>query len=312
MSVDARVTVRVNPDGMDATIGVDFLSRCFGAQWSTAMYRWYLQRSFNGNETDRLILTDGDEVLGGCGLAYRLLRTPDGVLHPVSVVTAACTAPEQRGRGHYARFLQAAREHSALRGYTALLGFVTANNATGRGLLRLGATAIPSVYIVSRRVPRLSRITPLRTCTATVTEGWPARAVSRSYAPDLVAGFHYPDARAWWSQMVDRPHAVQCLRVGATCRAIVERVGDTDRLQWLDGDERERVGAIGTIATRAQCAKRRFFMYSTRPGDTAATCRLGLMARPGFMMALAADVRHESTVRGWAALPWHVQSGDRL
>jgi len=53
-------------------------------------------------------------------------------------------------------------------------------------------------------------------------------------------------------------------------------------------------------------------MYSTRPDDAVAASRLGLNVRPGFMMALAPERRHEPTVHGWAKLPWHVQSGDRL
>src|SRR6266478_2203991 len=126
------------------------------------------------------------------------------------------------------------------------------------------------------------------------------------------AGFHYPDVSACRSQMVDRPHPVQSLRVGTTCRALIECVGDIDRLQWLDGDQRERAGAIRAIAAHAHRRKRHFFMYSTRPEDAAVARRLGLVARPGYMMALAPETRHEPTVRAWTALPWHVQSGDRM
>jgi len=144
MSGDAELRIVVNPEGMDADIGVRFLARCFGTQWTGTMYRWYLQRSFGGETPDRLILMDGERVVAGCGLAYRLLRTPDGTVHPVSVVVAAGTVPGERGRGCYARVLQAAVDRSALRGCTAVLGFVTADNATGRGLRRRGATVIAS------------------------------------------------------------------------------------------------------------------------------------------------------------------------
>ena len=312
MSGDTELRVLVNPQGMNADIGVGFLTRCFGTRWTEAMYRWYLQRSFGGETPDRLILMDGERVVAGCGLAYRLLRTPDGTVHPVSVVVAACTVPGERGRGCYARVLQAAIDRSALRACTALLGFVTADNATGRGLRRLGATAVPSAYIASHGVSRPPGTVTLRLRRAKAADGWPAHANARLSSPPLQAGFHYPDVSAWRSQMVDRPHPVQSLRVGTTCRALIECVGDTDRLQWLDGDQRERAAAIRAIAAHAHRRKRHFFMYSTRPEDAAVARRLGLVARPGYMMALAPETRHEPTVRAWATMSWHVQSGDRI
>ncbi len=312
MSGDTELRVLVNPQGMNADIGVGFLTRCFGTRWTEAMYRWYLQRSFGGESPDRLIVMDGERVVAACGLAYRLLRTPDGTVHRVSVVVAACTVPGERGRGCYARVLQAAVDRSALRGCTAVLGFVTADSATGRGLRRLGATAVPSAYIASHGASRVPGIAILRLYGATVTDGWPAHASARLRSPPVQVGFHYPDVSAWRSQMVDRPHPVQSLRVRTTCRALIECVGDIDRLQWLDGEQRERAAAIRAIAAHAHRRKRHFFKYSTRPGDAAVARRLGLVARPGYMMALALETRHEPTVRGWTALPWHVQSGDRM
>ena len=123
----------------------------------------------------------------------------------------------------------------------------------------------------------------MRLCSANVADGWPAHASARLRSPPLQAAFHYPDAAAWRSQMVDRPHPVQALRVGTTCRALIECVGETDRLQWLDGEPRERVAAIRAIAAYAHRRKRRFFMYSTRPGEAAVARRLGLVTRPGYM-----------------------------
>jgi GNAT superfamily N-acetyltransferase len=297
---------------MSADIGAEFLTRCFATCWTEAMCQWYLQRPFGDEHPDRLILQDDGRVVAGCGLAYRLLRTPDAMLHRVSVVVAACTAPGERGRGCYARLLQGAIERSAARGCTALLGFVTADNATGRGLLRLGATAVPSAYITSAGPLSASCTGPVGLCVAPVSDSWPARAGARLRRLPGEAGFHYPDARSWRSQMVERPHSIQSLCVGGSCRALLERVGDTDRLQWLDAIGRERAAAIRALAGYARRRRQKFFMYSTRPDDAAAATRLGLNVRPGFMMALAPDSRHEPTVRGWARLPWHVQSGDRL
>ena len=206
MSRDTELRILVNPQGMNAEIGVGFLARCFGTRWTEAMYRWYLQRPFGGESPDRLILMDGERVVASCGLAYRLLRTPDGALHRVGIVVAACTLPGERGRGCYARVLQAAVERSAARACTAVLGFVTADNPTGRGLRRLGATEVPSVYIASHGLARVPGAATLRLGSAKAVNGWPAHACARPLNPPVPAGFHYPDAGAWASQMVDRPH----------------------------------------------------------------------------------------------------------
>jgi hypothetical protein len=307
----AELKVLVNPEGVDADIGVRFVSRCFGARWTEAMYRWYLQRPFGGESPDRLAVLDGAHVVASCGLAYRLLRTPDSAVHRVAVMVAACTAPGERGRGCFARVLGAAVDRSALRGCSAVLGFVTADNATARALQRAGATAVASAYLGSHP-RRAADVGTLRLRPARVTQRWPARAAARLDGSPPRAGFFYPDAGSWRAQMLERPHPVQALSVGTTCRALVERVGDTQRLQWLDCEPRERLAALRALVARAQRRGERFFMFSTQPGEVAAAGRLGLVTRPGYMMALAVAGRHEATVHAWAGLPWDVQSGDRM
>jgi GNAT superfamily N-acetyltransferase len=312
MSGDGGLRILVNPGEIDAEIGPAFLSRCFGTRWTEVMYRWYLRRSFGGELPDRLILMNGARAVAVCGVVYRQLRTQDGEMHRVGVAVAGATLPSARGRGYYARVLQAAVERSAARGCAALLGFVTAGNTSGRGLLRLGAMAVPSAYIVSRDRARHSQTGTLQLRDAKAADDWPARAAARLCAAAAPAGFHYPDAGAWWSQMVDRPHGVQTLRIGASCRAVIEGVGDTDRLQWLDGEVRERLAAIRAIVARARCRGRKFFMYSTCPHEAAGARRMGLAAHPGYMLALALQPGRTATVREWANMSWSVQSGDRM
>jgi ribosomal protein S18 acetylase RimI-like enzyme len=312
MSGDSGLRILVNPTGLDADIGAHFLSRCFGTHWTEAMYRWYMQRPFGGEVPDRIMLLDGERVVAGCGLAYRLLRTPDGTVHPVSVIVSAGTLPAERGRGYFARLSQAAVTRSAQRGCTAMLAFVTVDNASARVLRRLGATEVASTYIASRGRLRVPVAGILRVRPAVVTGRWPAGAGARLAGPPPRSVFHYPDMSAWASQMVKRPHPVHSLRVGATCRALIECVDRTDRLQWLDGDPRERFAAIRAIAAHAQQHQRLFFMYSTRGDDPEAARRLGLVTRPGYLMALATEARHEPTVHSWRALSWDVQSGDRM
>ncbi len=237
------------------------------------MYRWYMRRPFGGEAP---------------------------TAHRISVIVAGGTLPGERGRGFFERLLRATAARSALRGRTAVFGFAVADKSSARCFQRLRATGIASAYIASRGLLRDAGRSTLRICRATVTARWPARAAAHQHGPPAQAVFHYPDASAWRSQMVDRPHPVQSLRVGTTCRALIECVGDTDRLQWLDGDPREHVAAIRAIAAHAHRRKRHFFMYSTRPGDAAVARRLGLLARPGYMAALASQTRHEPAVGGWA------------
>src|SRR5882672_2772939 len=298
MPNDCALTLLVNPRHLEAEIGVDFLVRCFGESWNRATYQWYLHRTFAGEAPDRLVLLDGERVTATAGIAYRQLRTPDGAIHRVSIMVAACTAPDQRGRGRFSRLLRDAIEHCAARGCRALLGFVTADNATYRELQRAGSTPIPSAYIVSDDPPRQPAASDLAVVDIAGSE-WRAYAVAalQLQGSTAVAGFHYPDADAWRSQFLDRPHPVELLRVGDTSSAIVERVADTDRLQWLDGDPREQGAAIAALVERARRARRRFFMYSTAAVPAATVQECGLQTRPGFMMALATRTEHEPVVR---------------
>lgn len=307
-----ELRILVNPDDLETEAGPAFLTRCFATRWTEAMYRWYLQRSFAGESPDRLILTESGRALAACGVVYRQLRTQDGEVHRVGVALAAATLPSARGRGYYARVLQAAVERSAARGCAALVAFATAGNTSGRGFTRLGATTMPSAYLVSRDRAPGPQTDVLQLRDAKVADDWPLRAATRLQPPTAPAGFHYPDASAWRSQMVDRPDGVQSVRIGATCRAVIERVADTDRLQWLDGAGRERLAAIRAVMARARRHGRKFFMFSTCPHEVAAARRLGLVAHAGHMLVLPLQARCAATVRDWAGMSWHVQSGDRM
>lgn len=307
-----ELRILVNPEDLDPEVGAAFLTRCFASRWTEVMYRWYLQRPFAGEPPDRLILMEGGRALAACGVVYRQLRTQDGEVHRVGVALAAATLPSARGHGCYARVLQAAVERSTARGCAALLGFATAGNTSGRGFTRLGATIIPSAYIVSRDRSQVPQTGTLQLRDTKVADDWPLRAAARLRPPAAPAGFHYPDVSAWRSQMVNRPDGVQSLRIGATCRAVIERVAETDRLQWLDGDGRERLAAIRAVMARARRHRRKFFMYSTCPHEVAAARRLGLAVHPGHMLVLPLQARSASTVRDWAGMSWRVQSGDRM
>src|SRR5947208_16780497 len=96
------------------------------------MYRWYMQRPFDGEAPDRLVLMDGERVVACCGIVYRLARTPDGTAHRISVIVAGGTLPGERGRGFFERLLRATAARSAQRGRTAVVGFAVADQSSAR------------------------------------------------------------------------------------------------------------------------------------------------------------------------------------
>jgi hypothetical protein len=313
MPNDNALRLLVNPPDMEAEIGVDFLARCFGESWNPATYHWYLKREFHGEAPDRLVLAEGRQVLATAGIAYRQLRTPDGTVHHVGIMVAACVPPRERGRGRFARLWKGAVNYCATRDCTALLGFVTADNASCLILRRARAVQIPSSYVISDDPPPESPAVAREV--ADVAYGaWRdyADGALQAQCSTAVAGFRYPDVNTWRSQFIDRPHPVELLRVGETSRAIMERVDETDRLQWLDGDPEDQGAAVAAVVERARRARRRFFMYSTTALPVSLLRDCGLKVRPGFMMAMAARTEHEPVVRSWAGLQWRVQSGDRL
>jgi hypothetical protein len=313
MPNDNALSLLVNPPDMEAEIGVDFLARCYGESWNPVTYHWYLKREFHGEAPDRLVLAEGRQVLATAGIAYRQLRTPDGTVHHVGIMVAACVPPRERGRGRFARLWKGAVNYCATRDCTALLGFVTADNASCLILRRARAVQIPSSYVISDDPPPESAAVA-REIADVAYGAWRdyADGALQAQCSTAVAGFRYPDVNAWRSQFIDRPHPVELLRVGETSRAIIERVDETDRLQWLDGDPEDQDAAVAAVVARARRARRRFFMYSTTALPVALLRDCGLIVRPGFMMAMATRIEHESVVRSWAGLPWQVQSGDRL
>jgi hypothetical protein len=313
MPGDGSLRLLVNPPDTEAEIGIDFLAQCFGESWKPAMYHWYLQRPFHGEAPDRLVLLEGRRVLATSGIAYRQLRTPDLTIHRVGIMVAACVPPQEQGRGRFARLWRGAVQHCATRDCTATLGFVTADNASCLILRRARAVQIPSSYVISDDAPGESTA-GAPDVAAVACDAWRDYADEALHNPcsTAAAGFHYPDADAWRSQFIDRPHPIELLRVGGTSRAIIERVDETDRLQWLDGDLEDRSAAVAALAERARRARRRFFMYSTAALSGSWLRDCGLKIRPGFFMAKATRAEHEPVVGSWAALRWRVQSGDRL
>jgi hypothetical protein len=190
-----------------------------------------------------------------------------------------------------------------------LLGFTTRQNASARGLLRLGAHAIPSFYIVSDSLIALRRgaasrpVRPLPALEHVRQESYHGRSGE--------VQFHYGARRDWLEQFVQRPNPVSAWRVSHDSTALIETVGSTDRLQWLGCPRRKSIASIAALASSSAAADRKFFMYTLDPLLAAAAGRLGLAIRGGFLLVLPID-RTKADLGELLTAPWGLQSGDRM
>jgi hypothetical protein len=318
------LTTQVDPAWLDADSYVAFLNRVFPGQWNRAAYEWYVARPFNYRKSHTLVRVNGTAIVSGMALCYRQVKVGQGPPIQISVISAAGTLPSERRQGHYATLLSSALEHCGDSGSVAALGFVTRQNASGRGLARLGAEAIPSFYITSasrrsglQQVLRVNRSTTIRSAgtEVNISEAFAMRAQQqcerRGPENSPVAHFHYENTDDWKRQFIHRPRAVRALRLGHDSMALTETVGETDRLQWLCCPGEKVTRYIADLARTSAVRGRGFFMYTLSACEAAAARRAGLRIREGHLMLLPTG----RSAADWERLrraAWQVESGDRL
>jgi hypothetical protein len=309
------ITTQVNPSWLEPSAYVDFLNSGFPGQWDRASFDFYVRRAFSGQPSDIGIRAEGERILAGVSYCYRELRVGDHPPIKVCVMSAGTTRREARGQGHYVELLHTGVQLCRLKGCAALMGFVTRDNASGRGLKRLGAHAIPSFYLVSgarRLAARRALPDRVRSVNPGDALAWRGNVgLGRTNKARSDVHFHYADPQDWLAQFVRRPRSVRAIRVAHDSLALLETVGATDRLQWLGCPHEKAVDTIGVLAAASAAQQRRFFMYTLDPLLARAANRVGLATRPGFVMLLPID----SSRVDWGAVAqsaWHVQSGDRI
>jgi ribosomal protein S18 acetylase RimI-like enzyme len=310
------MVTQVNPEWLDPSSYLAFLNRVFPGQWDRSAQQWYLQRAFNGRESDLLVQTEGATIVAGVGVCYRQVSLDEGPPLDVAVLCSAATLPEERGRGRYAELVQTALQCCHRNACVALLAFVTADNASGRGLLRLGARAKHGYYIAAAGGASVSRtLEPcsMRALSLDAAAAELARVRNRRVAGPRgpLARFHYAKLLDWRRQFIHRPHEVRALRLAHDSIALVESVGSTDRLQYLHCTEDGFTASIGALAAASAAATRGFFMYTLDPAQAAVARQLGLTIRDGYLMLQPTGQGAEA----WEKLTeatWQVQSGDRV
>jgi hypothetical protein len=302
-------TTQLNPEWFDAATYVAFLNQSFPGQWDAKAFQWYARRPFNDRPCDLIVRADGREVLAGVTLCYRQVVLGSGPPLEVCVLSAGATRPDQRGRGHYAEMLLGALERCRTERCVAALGFVTRDNGSGRGLLRLGARVIPTFYLYS------PGSAPRRRARRRLRETIPRKVVANGRAQGLTddrrVRFHYAQAEDWTEQFLLRRYPVQQVRLAHDCDALVECTPDTDRLQLLRAPSAKRLRLLAALLERSRQAARRFFMFTLDPLLAADAIRLGLKSRGGYLVIQ--DTGYRSAI--WDTLvrtPWEIQSGDRL
>lgn len=306
-----RVRVRVmlkeawNPALPDRAATLAYLNRCFDGGWDETLYRWYLARPFKGRTPDRIVISDAGEPVAGSVVNYRQLLAADGSTVDIGIASGSWTVPEARGRGLFTRMMQASTSRAGEQGCRYFLAFVTEDNASRKALERCGATMIPSVYVVNGDSPNTSG-------TAGSVERVDASR-AEMYGPSGGAGtvrFYYDSAAAWTAQHLERPLPVHVYRLHDEY-AIVEKTGDTDRLQWTSAHPERRIRVATSLAVRAAASGRKFFMYATGRAAREAAGIDGLVTRPGFVCCLPTGPGCEDPLTDLGR-DWDIQSGDRL
>lgn len=320
------IHIEINPKSRDRASRIAFLDQAFPGHWNRATFDWYIARSFHGIASDTFVASEGQRVLAEMTMCYRQIGTDSSSPIDIGVLSSAATLPSERGKGHYGRLLEAAREQALMKGYAALLGFVTRDNSSAKGLAHRGAKAVPSFYIVSvpGRVSRGNETAAAAAAAAAAAGPLPrlpsrsrraladfARLAQRESARVEGTRFLYARADDWRRQFIERPSPVRVLRLAHDSLALVETVGGTDRLQWLAAPREKATACIARLARASAAAGRQFFLYTLDPLLAAAARRLGLAIRPGYLM-LWPTGHGTHAWRSIASASWSVQSGDRL
>jgi GNAT superfamily N-acetyltransferase len=284
---------------------VEWLNSCYLGGWTERLFQWYLNRRFAGRGPDLLVAREMGEPVSGCGVNYRRVRIPGGAVRDAAIISAAWTLPGARGKGYFTKVAQESARHAADRGCELVLGFVTADNPSGRAMASCGSALLPSAYLTldSASPPPPHELPEIRQAQA-------ADAARRFASGGGNDSFQYPSRDAWEHQFLERPNPVEILRIGGDSLAVVEHTPDTDRLQWLSCDGGGSSDAVAALARRAFEAGRRFFAFGMRRWSEACAARAGLAREPGYLTCM--PLRGSPNPDNYFAGDWNVHSGDRM
>lgn len=304
------------------------LRRCFPHWGDASVSRWFFARESGGPPADRLMLREGDTPLAGIAIVHRRLRLAGGEELAVGILCGAWTLPEARRQGLFGRTVTGALSVARERGLALLLGFVTDDNPSSRGLDRLGFLGVTATYhTAGPDTAGPDGIDPPRAPRAAVEMlGQSAAALFQRFESvrSQRVRFAYGHPGVWASQFLARPHPTRVVNVGSGAWAVVEEVGDTDRILCCEGEDDAMPGLLASLRARAAAAGRRVFCYTTRPEVRRAAGQAGFDCRSGWIRVGGADPTLVAALTGRPAAEapaepaprlhhrWDIQAGDKM
>lgn len=319
----------VNPQGIE-TAYLHGLNTSFQQWGDRDALRWVVERRVGDLSADLLTLEDEGGLLAGSAVTYRpaLLRN---TRVNVGIMTGSWTSPEARGRGCFARMIEASVELAKGKGAALLLAFVTESNASYRGLRRAGPALFPTHYLVSGEETAAPE--PGLAATPVGPDDPQVEAILARRTSPRIGGAHLAyDVAELRAQILGRAGHIEVLLIADRGAAVIETKGDLDRvLLVLPASPDAFADCARALLRRAQEHRRRLFLFTTSP-DWRDTCAaLGMKASPGWLTALVAS--EQALVRvfpgasqlpadtciqlcdpssPWYVGPWDIQSGERM
>lgn len=273
------------------------LNTCFPGWGGPERFAWCFERPTTGRAPDVVTLVSPDgRALAGITLVYRSVRLDRTTAVVGAIIAGAWTLPEARGTGAFARLVREGHDVAVGTGADVSLGFVTAGNASRRGLARAGYDMHPAFYCRSATTHGSS---------ASRLQVVAADSARPSPRPDARTSFTY-SADEWRAQFLDRPDDVLRVHSDDGWSALIERVPGFDRVLTLDAAEAQRVDAFAALTAWATAGGRELFVYSTDAGEAEGLASAGFCVTEGFVGARVSDRMPTRS------LHWHLEHGDRM
>lgn len=317
------MNIRVNPAGFE-TEHLAALNRSFPGWGDERRLRWCFGRSSD------LVVAELDGVaVAGTGISYRRMRAPHGGGMLVGIFTAAWSFPVRAERGLYLRVMTEATRLIGERGGALALGFMPQDKSSGHQLLRTGAMAVATAYVMTPADVDISLSDTWESC----SDSPELRAVLFERAGQRARdglSFVYSDAGDFAGQFLERPHPVQALVNNCGDYLLVERTSRALNLLAAlpAGGGRASGALLREAAALAAREGRPLFAYAANAGAIAEAAAAGLVTRPGFMTVTVAshqslsaaldpggqrtDSRSAETLCHAALTALHVENGDRM
>jgi hypothetical protein len=262
------------------------LNTCFPGWGGRDRFDWCFRRRGAGRLPDVVSLWDGARVIAGNGLSYRRVEGR-GRAAVAGIITASWTLPDERRRGCMTRLIEGSRAQVLAAGGELVLGFVTADNASGRRMQAAGSRLVPTWY-----------------CRST----GPAAVIAPDESDVPGAGIRFVyDGDERDGQFGGRPGLVSTV-AGREWTAIVEHGDGVDRLLGLDVPPGEWTGAVSALAAGAHERGRYLFVFTSRRPEAQALGAAGFTLTDGWLTVLNA----RAPGAAWSDDPWVVQNGDRM